>query len=134
LSDFSLFRQNGFEVAWCSGIEGSGDDCPLLRNEDCPLLAGADVVLQPISSPAIIPPMKRRHPEVTLVRVTGETTEGSRTSWSSGPSPDWVLSSSDDVDAQVWALRHAVMEKQLCKPGQDIIDESIMEFVAGPCR
>ena len=45
ISDFSLFEQAGFDVAYCSG---PGDDlaaCPLLRGQRCPLVAAADAVL-----------------------------------------------------------------------------------------
>lgn len=45
ISDFSIFEQAGFDVAFCSG---PGDDltaCPVLRGGQCQALAGADVVL-----------------------------------------------------------------------------------------
>ena len=45
ISDFSLFEQAGFDIAYCSG---PGDDlaaCPLLRGQRCPLVADADAVL-----------------------------------------------------------------------------------------
>ena len=45
VSDFSLFRDAGFDVAFCSGPEGAPRDCPLLRGQRCMLVEGADVVL-----------------------------------------------------------------------------------------
>ncbi len=45
VSDFSLFRDAGFDVAFCSGPEGARGDCPLLHGGRCMLVDGADVVL-----------------------------------------------------------------------------------------
>ena len=53
ISDFTAFRDAGFDVAYCSGpaagetggaAAGPGS-CPLLCGADCEVLAGADVVL-----------------------------------------------------------------------------------------
>ena len=47
ISDFSLFQQAGFDIAFCSGPAPGPDEtaCPPLRGEPCPALAGADAVL-----------------------------------------------------------------------------------------
>jgi hypothetical protein len=45
ISDFSLFRDAGFDVAFCSGPDDNPADCPLLRGERCVLVDGADVIL-----------------------------------------------------------------------------------------
>src|SRR5215471_8452460 len=45
ISDFSLFRDAGFDVAFCSGPGDEPGACPLLRGQPCPLVAEADVVL-----------------------------------------------------------------------------------------
>jgi hypothetical protein len=45
VSDFSLFRDAGFDVAFCGGPEGDPGDCPLLRGRQCALVGAADVVL-----------------------------------------------------------------------------------------
>jgi hypothetical protein len=44
VSDFSRFRQAGFEVALCSGPDRS-TGCPLVEGERCALADAADVVL-----------------------------------------------------------------------------------------
>ncbi len=45
ISDFSLFEQAGFDVAFCSGPGADPAACPLLRGEQCQALARADAVL-----------------------------------------------------------------------------------------
>jgi hypothetical protein len=45
ISDFSLFQDAGFDVAFCPGPGGDPQACPLLRGQRCRLVAGADVVL-----------------------------------------------------------------------------------------
>ncbi len=45
ISDFALFEQAGFDVAFCSGPGPDEATCPLLRGERCPALSGADAVL-----------------------------------------------------------------------------------------
>jgi hypothetical protein len=60
ISDFSLFEQAGFDVAYCSG---PGDDlaaCPLSRGQQCPVLAGADAVLHGLD-PALCIAAAARH-------------------------------------------------------------------------
>lgn len=45
VSDFSLFQQAGFDVAFCSGPGPDPAACPLRRGEGCPAVGGADAVL-----------------------------------------------------------------------------------------
>lgn len=46
ISDFSVFEQAGFDVAFCSGPDGDpAAACPVLHGRRCPLLMGTDVVL-----------------------------------------------------------------------------------------
>jgi hypothetical protein len=45
ISDFSLFEQAGFDVAFCSGPGNDMAACPLMNGQRCPLVAGADAVL-----------------------------------------------------------------------------------------
>jgi hypothetical protein len=45
ISDFSLFQQAGFDVAFCSGPGADPGSCPLLRGEECKVFARADAVL-----------------------------------------------------------------------------------------
>jgi hypothetical protein len=45
ISDFSLFHDAGFDVAFCSGPGADPQACPLLHGQPCVMVAGADVVL-----------------------------------------------------------------------------------------
>jgi len=68
ISDFSLFKEAGFDVAFCSG---PGDDpaaCPLMHGQPCALLAGADAVLHGLD-PAlgIAAAIRRQYPELPVV-------------------------------------------------------------------
>lgn len=45
ISDFSIFEQAGFDVAFCSGPDGDPAACPVLQGRQCPLLLGTDAVL-----------------------------------------------------------------------------------------
>jgi hypothetical protein len=68
ISDFSLFRDAGFDVAFCSGPGDEPGACPLLRGQKCPLVAEADVVLHGLD-PAlgIAAAIRRRHPQLPVV-------------------------------------------------------------------
>ena len=68
ISDFSLFRDAGFDVAFCSGPGDEPGACPLLRGQPCPLVAEADVVLHGLD-PAlgIAAAIRRQHPELPVV-------------------------------------------------------------------
>ena len=109
LSDFSRFRQAGFEVAWCSGPARRPEDCAVLRNEDCPLVRGADVVLHALSSDAgIVAAIRNRYPDTWLVQVVRAPQRDSHRD-QCGPG---VLSESDPVEAQVRAVCHALFNRQ----------------------
>jgi hypothetical protein len=68
ISDFSLFQDAGFDVAFCSGPGGDPQACPLQHGQPCPLLAGADVVLHGLD-PAlgIAAAIRHRHPGLPVV-------------------------------------------------------------------
>lgn len=68
ISDFSLFEQAGFDVAYCSGPDHDLTGCPLLRGQQCPVLAGADAVLHGLD-PAlgIAAAIHRQHPGTPVV-------------------------------------------------------------------
>ena len=68
ISDFSLFRDAGFDVAFCSGPGDEPGACPLLRGQRCVLVAEADVVLHGLD-PAlgIAAAIRRQHPELPVV-------------------------------------------------------------------
>jgi hypothetical protein len=68
VSDFSLFQDAGFDVAFCSGPGRDPRDCPLLRGQQCALVAGADVVLHGLDPGLGVAAAIRRHrPELPVV-------------------------------------------------------------------
>jgi len=68
ISDFSLFHDAGFDVAFCSGPGTDPRACPLLLGQPCSLVTGADVVLHGLD-PAlgIAAAIKREHPGLPVV-------------------------------------------------------------------
>jgi hypothetical protein len=70
VSDYSVFRRAGFDVALCSGPSGSSKECPLLRGEICGLLEGADVVLHALpESAAVADAIRRSHRGMDMVTL-----------------------------------------------------------------
>jgi len=68
ISDFSLFRNAGFDVAFCSGPGRDLADCPLVRGQRCPLVDGADVVLHGLDVGAgVAAAIRRQRPELPVV-------------------------------------------------------------------
>lgn len=68
ISDFSLFRDAGFDVAFCSGPDGGPGDCPLLHGQRCPLVDGADVVLHGLDPElGVAAAMRRQRPALPVV-------------------------------------------------------------------
>lgn len=45
ISDFTAFRQAGFDITLCEGPLAEANECPLVNGEPCPLATEADVVL-----------------------------------------------------------------------------------------
>jgi hypothetical protein len=68
ISDFSLFHDAGFDVAFCSGPGEDLQACPVLHGQACPLLAGTDVVLHGLD-PAlgIAAAIRRQYPRLPVV-------------------------------------------------------------------
>jgi hypothetical protein len=68
ISDFSLFHDAGFDVAFCSGPGTDPRACPLLLGQSCALVTGADVVLHGLD-PAlgIAAAIRREHPGLPVV-------------------------------------------------------------------
>ncbi len=68
ISDFSLFEDAGFDVAFC---RGPGDDpgaCPLLNGQRCVLVDRADVVLHGLGTPLdVAAAIRRDRPELPVV-------------------------------------------------------------------
>ena len=68
ISDFSLFEEAGFDVAFCSGPGSDPGACPLLRGEQCALVAGADVVLHGLDPGlGVAAAIRRQRPELPVV-------------------------------------------------------------------
>jgi hypothetical protein len=105
ISDFSLFEQAGFDVAYCSG---PGDDltaCPLLRGQPCPVVAGADAVLHGLD-PAfgIAAAIRRQRPGMPVVAEQCRRADGSLPPVPEGCTP---LAFPCSVKGQIEALRRA---------------------------
>jgi hypothetical protein len=71
VSDHSLFRQAGFEVAVCTGPDGPGT-CPLIEGERCALAETADAVLFGLdlderAGRSVLRAHLHQHPETPLV-------------------------------------------------------------------
>jgi hypothetical protein len=68
VSDFSLFQDAGFDVAFCGGPEGDPGDCPLLRGRRCMLVEGADVVLHGLDPGlGVAAAIRNQRPELPVV-------------------------------------------------------------------
>lgn len=68
ISDFSLFRDAGLDVAFCSGPGEDPGACPLLRGQRCALVDRADVVLHGLSTGlGIAAAIHRQRPELPVV-------------------------------------------------------------------
>lgn len=68
VSDFSLFRDAGLDVAFCSGPGDDPGACPLLRGQRCALVDRADVVLHGLSPGlGIAAAIRRQRPELPVV-------------------------------------------------------------------
>jgi hypothetical protein len=68
ISDFSAFRDAGYDVAVCSGPDRTPARCPLLRGEHCGVVANADVVLHGLDPRlGIAAAIRHQHPGVAVV-------------------------------------------------------------------
>ena len=112
ISDFTAFRDAGFDVAYCSGPaagEAAGEaagpgSCPLLDGADCELLAGADVVLHgldPVSGVAAA--IRWWHPELPAVVKTDDA----------APAGCTRIPACCSVSGQVEAVRRALPPRSL---------------------
>ena len=108
VSDFSLFRDAGFDVALCSGPGGDSGGCPLHRGEPCALLAGADVVLHGLD-PAlgIAAAIRRQYPGLPVVVEQPRHQPGAPDAVPAGCVP---LSYPCSVGGQIDALRRALAD------------------------
>lgn len=68
VSDFSLFQDAGFDVAFCGGPEGDPGNCPLLDGRRCMLVDGADVVLHGLDPRlGVAAAIRSQRPELPVV-------------------------------------------------------------------
>jgi hypothetical protein len=78
VSDFSVFRAAGLDVAFC---DGPGDDpgaCPVLRGQRCPMVDRADVVLHGLSlGMGIAEAICRQRPDLPVVVEQSRQEDGS---------------------------------------------------------
>ncbi|MGD0704438.1 MAG: response regulator [Trebonia sp.] len=108
ISDFSLFHDAGFDIAFCSG---PGDDpraCPVMHGQPCPLLPLADVVLHGLDPGlGIAAAIRRQHPRLPVVIEQRREEDGS-----TGEAPDGCvpLRSASSVSGQVAAVRRALAD------------------------
>jgi hypothetical protein len=108
ISDFSLFHDAGFDVAFCSG---PGDDlqaCPVIHGQACPLMSGADVVLHGLD-PAlgIAAAIRRRYPQLPVVIEQRRDEDGSVGEVPEGCIP---LRYASSVSGQIAAVRRALAD------------------------
>jgi hypothetical protein len=110
ISDFSLFQQAGFDVAFCSGPGRTPRACPLLRGQDCAVLAGADVVLHGLDSAlGIAAAIRQARPGLPVVAQQPIREDGSME-----PAPEGCLPLvyPCSVHGQVDAVRRALGSKR----------------------
>lgn len=110
ISDFSLFEQAGFDVAFCSGPGHDMAACPLLRGQRCPLVAGADAVLHGLD-PAlgIAAGICRQRPGMPVVAEQRRRADGSPQPVPDGCTP---LTFPCSVKGQIDALWRALASRR----------------------
>jgi hypothetical protein len=111
ISDFSMFEQAGFDVAFCSGPDSDLAACPVLHGRLCPLLAGADAVLHGLD-PAlgVAAAIGRQSPGVPLIVEQRRRADGSLQPVPEGCLP---LVFPCSVRGQTDALWHALASRRL---------------------
>ena len=109
ISDFSLFEQAGFDVAFCSGPGRDQAACPLLQGQACPVLAGADAVLHGLDPNLGVASAIRRHrPGVPIVTAQRRRADGSLPPVPQGCTPHVFPSS---VKGQIEALWRVLLSR-----------------------
>ncbi len=105
ISDFTLFRDAGFEVAFC---RGPGDDpgaCPLVCGQGCALVDGADVVLHGLNTAlGVAAAIRRQRPDLPVVVEQDRERPGAADPLPAGCIP---LSYPCSVNGQIDALLRA---------------------------
>jgi hypothetical protein len=108
ISDFSLFHDAGFDVAYCSGPGEDLGACPVMHGRACPMLSGADVVLHGLD-PAlrIAAAIRCLYPWLPVVIEQPRDEDGS-----TGEAPDGCvpLRYASSVSGQIAAVRRALAD------------------------
>jgi hypothetical protein len=109
ISDFSAFRDAGFDVAVCSGPDRTPERCPLLRGEQCGLAAHADVVLHGLDRRlGVAEALRQQLPDLAVVVEQDRFADGGVAPVPAGCAP---LSFSCSVQGQLDALREALANR-----------------------
>ncbi len=109
ISDFSMFKEAGFDVAYCSGPGSTPEDCPLLRGQECEVLASADAVLHGLGSGlGVAAAIRREHPDIPVVAEQRRDEDGNLEAIPEGCVP---LLAPCSVHGQVDALRRALARR-----------------------
>jgi hypothetical protein len=109
ISDFSAFRDAGFDVAVCPGPDRGPDRCPLLRGDPCGIVAGADVVLHGLDPRlGVAAAIRYQHPRLPVV-VEQQCFPGGRAA--AVPAGCTPLAFPCSVNGQLDALRAALAER-----------------------
>ncbi|MGE5287646.1 MAG: hypothetical protein ACM3ML_10670 [Micromonosporaceae bacterium] len=109
ISDFSMFQDAGFDVAFCSGPGGTPEACPLLRGQECAVLTGADAVLHKLDHRlGIAAAIHRQRPSIPVVVEERRSADGDMPAVPDGCVP---LPYPCSVKGQVDALRRALASR-----------------------
>jgi hypothetical protein len=109
ISDFSLFEQAGFDVAFCSGPGPDLAACPLLHDQPCPVLARADAVLHDLDPGlGVAAAIRHRRPEVPVLAAQRRRADGSLPAVPQGCIPHVFPSS---VKGQIDALWQVLLSR-----------------------
>jgi hypothetical protein len=116
ISDFAIFQQAGFDVAFCSGPGRTPHDCPLLRGQTCDVLTGADAVLHGLD-PAlgIAAAIRESQPDTAVLVKRPRNADGSEAMVPDGCRP---LAYPCSVGGQVEALRQALASRKRAPEAQ----------------
>jgi hypothetical protein len=109
ISDFSLFQQAGFDVAWCSGPGDDRSVCPVLRGRECTVAARADIVLHGLDPRlGIAPAIARQVPGLPVLVAESRSADGSLPD---APAGCLALAFPCSVPGQIQAARRAVARR-----------------------
>ena len=107
ISDFSLFEQAGFDVAFCPGPGRAA--CPLPDGRLCPLVAGADAVLHGLDPGlGVAAAIGRHRPGLPVVVAQRRRPDGSLPPVPEGCTPHVFPSS---VQGQIDALWRVLLSR-----------------------